>query len=171
MTFDIAIVGIVLISALLAYARGIVRSLIGLLAWVVGFFAALAFAPSVAIMIPGAQDSVVPYAVAFVLIFLLALVAGALVAWPMRTLIHKAGLGFVDRGLGLTFGVARGLVAVLAFVVVGAVSGLTARDWWQNSLLVPPFERAAVALKPWLPPSWAERMRFRDGVASDGLKA
>ncbi|HVE48828.1 MAG TPA: CvpA family protein [Casimicrobiaceae bacterium] len=168
---DLAIVVIVVVSAFLAFARGIVRSLIGLLAWVVGFVAAIAFAPSALAFFTGAQDSVIGYAIAFVVIFILVLVAGALIAWPLRTLIHKAGLGFVDRGLGLTFGFARGLVVVLALVVVGSIAGMTERDWWQNSWLVAPFERTAVSLKPWLPPAWADRLRFRDGPASGVLKA
>ncbi len=76
-----------------------------------------------------------PYVLAFVLIFLLAIVAGALIAWPLHAVIHKAGLGFVDRGLGFVFGIARGALVVLAFVLVGGLSPLAERDWWQNSLL------------------------------------
>jgi membrane protein required for colicin V production len=168
---DLAIVAIVAMSALLAFARGIVRSLLGLVAWVSGFFAAIVFAPSVAAAFAGSgEGSVVPYAIAFVVIFVVVLVLGALVAWPLRALVHKAGLGFVDRGLGFAFGLARGLVVILAFVLVGGIAGLAHRDWWRGSLLVAPFEQAALSLRPWLPPAWADRLQFRDG-ASDELKA
>jgi len=171
-SLDLAIVAIVAISALLAFARGIVRSLFGLLAWVVGFVAAFALAPSLAAAFsPSGEHPVLPYAIAFVVVFVVVLVLGALVAWPLRTIIHKAGLGFVDRGLGFAFGIARGLVVVLAFVLVGGIVGLAQRDWWQNSMLVGPFERAAVALAPWLPPAWAGRLQFRDGNAPSELKA
>lgn len=163
--FDLAVIGVIALSALLAFARGIVRSLIGLLAWVVGFIAALAFAPSLAALLPAFPDySWLPYALAFVLIFVLAIVTGALVAWPLRTVIHKAGLGFVDRGLGFAFGIVRGALVVLAFVLVAGFSTLPERDWWQNSWLAPPFETAALSLKPWLPPAWAERLRYPGGA-------
>ena len=161
--FDLAIVGVVAMSGGIAFLRGIVRSLIGLVAWIAGFVAGIAFAPSVATLLPASPDyPFLPYIIAFVIIFLLAIVAGALIAWPLHAVIHKAGLGFVDRGLGFVFGVLRGGLLVLAFVLVGGLSPLAERDWWQNSLLAPPFEDAAVSLKPWLPDAWAERLRYPD---------
>jgi membrane protein required for colicin V production len=167
--FDLVIVGLVALSALLAFVRGIVRSLIGLLAWVAGLVAAVLFAPALAVALPSFQDyPLLPYAMAFVLIFLVAIVAGALIAWPIATIVRKAGLGFVDRGLGAVFGVARGVLVVLVFVLLAGFSGLPEREWWQNSLFVPPFERAALAVARWLPPAWAERLRYperTDGAA------
>ena len=163
--FDFAVIGVLALSALLAYARGIVRSLIGLLAWVAGFIAAIVFARPIAALLPPFHDyPLLPYAIAFVLVFVLAIVAGALIAWPLRAVVHKAGLGFVDRGLGLVFGIARGALVVLAFVLVAGLSALPERDWWQNSWLAPPFESAALSLRPWLPPAWAERLRYPDNI-------
>lgn len=161
---DLAIIGTIALSAVLAFARGIVRSLIGFAAWIAGFVLAIAFAPIVAPFLPASPDyPLLPHALAFVLIFLLALVVGALVAWPLRAVIHKAGLAFVDRGLGFVFGIVRGVLVVLAFVLIAGLSTLPERDWWQNSWLAPPFEAAALALKPWLPPAWAGRLRYPDG--------
>lgn len=159
--FDLAVVGVVALSALMAFARGIVRSLIGLVAWIAGFVAGLAFAPSLATVLPAFPEyPFLPYAIAFVLIFVVAIAAGALIAWPLRTVIHKAGLGFVDRWLGGVFGIARGVIVVLAFVLVAGLTALPSRDWWQNSRLAPWFESVALSLVPWLPPGWAERLRF-----------
>ena len=159
--FDLAIIGIIALSAVIAFFRGIVRSLIGLIAWIAGFVAGVVFAPSLATLFPSFPDyPALPWVLAFVIIFLLTIVAGALIAWPLHAVIHKAGLGFVDRGLGFMFGLVRGAVVIVAFVLVGGLSPLPEREWWQNSLLVPPFERAAMSLKPWLPQAWAERLRF-----------
>ena len=166
--FDVAIVGIVALSALIAFLRGIVRSLLGLAAWIAGFVAGIAFAPSVATWFPAFPEyPLLPYALAFVLIFIVVIVAGALVAWPLHAVIHKAGLGFVDRGLGFVFGVARGALLILAFVLVGGLTPLPERAWWQNSWLAPPFEAAALSLRSWLPPAWDERLRYpvRSGAA------
>ena len=159
--FDLAIVGIIALSGLIAFLRGIVRSLIGLIAWIAGFVAGVVFAPSLATLLPAFPDyPLLPWVLAFVIIFLLTIVAGALIAWPLHAVIHKAGLGFVDRGLGFVFGLARGAVVIVAFVLVGGLSPLAEREWWQNSLLAPPFEQAALSLKPWLPSPWAERLRY-----------
>ena len=50
--FDWSVIGVVALSMLLAYVRGFTRELIALLAWVLGFFAAVAFSPLVGAWLP-----------------------------------------------------------------------------------------------------------------------
>jgi membrane protein required for colicin V production len=171
--FDWIVLGVIAVSALSAFARGIVRSLIALVAWVVGLVAAIAYAPHLAALLPEmSRYPFVPHLIAFALIFVAVLVLGALVAWPLRAVIHGAGLGFVDRALGSLFGVARGIVLVLGFVLVAGVTALPAADWWQNSIFAQPLSEAALALRPWLPRSWADQLdysgRRRPGVDAAG---
>ena len=102
--------------------------------------------------------------IAFVVILLAALLLGALVAWPLSSVIRKAGLGFVDRFLGAVFGIARGAVLVMAFVLIAGLTTLPQRDWWQNAALAKPLAVAALSLAPWLPRQWAERLDYsREG--------
>ena len=158
--FDWTIIGLVGLSMFLAFFRGVTRELIALAAWVLGFVAAVALSPLLGGMLPEIGDNpVIKYLIAFAVIFL-----GALIAWPLATVIHKAGLGFADRFLGAVFGVARGAVLVTAFVLVAGLTTLPRLDWWQNAALAPPFAAAALALKPWLPPEWAQRLDYsREG--------
>jgi membrane protein required for colicin V production len=60
----------------------------------------------------------------------------------------------------------RGLLIVLAFVLVAGLTALPRADWWQNSMLAPPLVVMALALKPWLPPHWAERLDYSRGGGS-----
>ena len=168
--FDGAIIGVVLLSMLFAFVRGVTRELIALLAWVIGFFAAVAFSPLVGAWLPDFGASpVVRYLVAFVLILIAALVLGALVAWPLSNVIRKAGLGFVDRFLGAVFGVARGAVLVMAFVLIAGLTTLPRQDWWQNAALAKPLAVAALSLAPWLPQEWAQRLDYsREGRTLPG---
>lgn len=169
--FDLAVIAVIGFSMLLAFARGIVRSLIGLLAWVAGLVGAILLAPVVVVALPAVPEyPLVPYAIAFVSVFLVAIVLGALIAWPIASIVRKAGLGFVDRGLGAVFGLARGVVVIVAFVLLGGFSRLPERDWWQNSLLVPPFERAALAAARWLPSAWAERLHYPERTTGGALR-
>ena len=116
--FDWSIIGVVVVSMLIAFARGITRELIALLAWVLGFFAALAFSPLVGAMLPEfGGHPVVRYLVAFVAILLAALLLGALIAWPLRTVIRRAGLGFVDRFLGLVYHVVQHTADMRSFLL------------------------------------------------------
>ncbi|HEX4885181.1 MAG TPA: CvpA family protein [Casimicrobiaceae bacterium] len=163
---DAAIVGVLALSILFAYARGIVRSLIGFVAWIAGLVAGFLFAPALAQLLPAVPDHpLVPQAVAFVLIFVSAIVAGALLAWPLRAVVHGAGLGFLDRGLGAVFGLARGALVLAVFAVAVGLSALPQRDWWQNSLFAPTLEAAALSLRPWLPPAWAAKLAYPERSA------
>ena len=164
--FDLAILAVILLSTLFAFIRGVVRELIALVSWVVGFVAALAFAPAVGAWIPEIPGyPAVRYLIAFAVILIAALVIGAIIAGPLARVIRAAGLGFVDRFLGSIFGVLRGLLLIVGFVLVAGLTTLPRADWWQNSALAPAFITGALALKPWLPERWAERLDYsRDGA-------
>ena len=164
--FDLAIVGVILLSTLFAFVRGVIREVIALVSWVVGFAAAFAFAPTVGALIPEIPGyPAVRYLIAFAAILIAALVAGALIAGPLARVIRAAGLGFVDRFLGSIFGVVRGVLLTVAFVLVAGLTSLPRADWWQNAALVPALVAAALAVKPWLPERWAERLDYsRDGA-------
>jgi len=159
--FDGLVLVVVAVSALTAFARGIVRSLIAFVAWIVGLVVAVTYAPAVGAMLPALPaHPLAPVAVAFALIVVAALVAGALVAWPIRALIHGVGLGFLDRALGAVFGLARGVVIVLAFVLGAGLTTLPAAEWWQNSFLARLLSDVALELRPWLPPEIGERLDY-----------
>ncbi len=164
---DVGAISVVAVSVLFAYARGVIRSLIGTAAWVIGFVVALAFAPLVGDHLPKVHDApAVPYVIAFVLLFVAAIVVGALVAWPLRAIVRKAGMGFLDASLGATFGFVRGIAIMVAFALIAGVTGMAQRDWWQNGFLAPSLASAALALRPWLPSAWAERLDFSPPMPS-----
>lgn len=162
--FDWTVVVVVALSTLLAYVRGVVRELIAVVAWVLGFVAAIVFTPALGAMLPDVPGyQAVPYIVAFAVIIIAALLAGALIAWPLSKAVRAAGLGFVDRFLGSIFGLARGAALVVAFVLVAGLTPLPRTPWWQSSALVPPLVAGAVALKPYLPAAIARRLDYSAG--------
>ncbi len=169
--FDLAIVAVILLSALFAFARGIVREVIALGTWVVGFIAAIAYAGTLANVFAWLNMTpVAKQALAFVLILVVVLIVGAIIARALAGLIRAIGLGFMDRILGLVFGVARGLIVVVAFALVAGITALPKRDWWQNSTLGESLAQAALSLRPYLPRAWADRLDFSPaGVSSAGL--
>jgi membrane protein required for colicin V production len=169
--FDIALVAVVALSALFAFVRGFIREVIALATWVVGFVLAIAYAGWLAGMF--AWLDIAPAAkhvLAFAAILVIVLIVGALLSRTLGGVIRAVGLGFVDRMLGAAFGVARGLVVVVAFVLVAGVTVLPKQDWWQNSTLGRPLAEVALALKPYLPRAWADRLDYSaPGVFSAGL--
>jgi membrane protein required for colicin V production len=158
---DWCVIAAMALSTLLAFIRGFTRELIALLAWIFGVVAAVVFSPTVARWLPdfGAHEAV-RYILAFGLIVLTGLLLGALVAWPLGGVIRKSGLGFADRFLGGIFGILRGGLVVLGFVLVAGLTSLPREDWWQNAALAPALAAAALAATPWLPPEWAQRLDY-----------
>ena len=159
--FDFALIAIVALSTLFAFARGVVREVIALAAWVVALVAAFAYAGPVAALFSRLDMSVAAkHVLAFGLILIAILVAGALLARMLTGAVRAIGLGFVDRLLGAVFGMARGLAVVVLFALVAGLTTLPKQDWWQNSMLGRSLAEAALSLKPYLPRAWAERLDF-----------
>ena len=165
-TFDWAVLCIIGLSTLLAFFRGVVRELIAVIAWVLGLIGAIAFSPTLGALLPEIPGyPAVRYIIAFALIIIAALLAGALIAWPLSRAVHAAGLGFVDRFLGSIFGLVRGAAFVLAFVLVAGLTPLPRTAWWNASALVPALVAGVMALKPYLPADLAGRLDYSPGGA------
>jgi membrane protein required for colicin V production len=169
--FDIALIAVVGSSTLFAFVRGVVRELIALATWVVGLVAAFGYSGTLAGWFTRLDASpATKHVLAFALILIALMIAGALVARLLSGVVKAIGLGFVDRLLGAVFGLVRGLAVVVLFALIAGVTTLPKQDWWQNAALGRPLAEAAVALKPYLPRAWAERLDFSAaGTISAGL--
>jgi membrane protein required for colicin V production len=159
--FDAAVLVIVLVSTLVGLARGVVRECVALASWVAGIVLAFTFAVPVAAALPWLNGSpVVKHVIAFALVLVGVLVAGALIGTLLSKMLRAVGLGLLDRALGAVFGVARGVAMILLFVLVAGLTTLPHAEWWQNAATAPYFVDGALALRPWLPPAWAERLDY-----------
>jgi membrane protein required for colicin V production len=159
--FDLAVLAVLVLSTLLAFVRGVVRELLAIAAWIVGFVAAIRYSGPVGELFAGLQlTPVARHVLAFALILVVVLLAGALVAWTLRSIVHAAGLGFVDRALGGLFGIARGVLLILIFALVAGLTAMPRQDWWQNATVGPPLVALALALRPYLPPDWGRRLDY-----------
>ena len=122
---DGAILGIVLVSAILAYARGLVRELMSIASWIAASFVAFVFAPQVKPVIkeipvvgPILSDSCeLGIITSFAAVFAVSLVIFSFFTPLLSSVIAKTGVGSADRALGFLFGVFRGvaLIAILFF--------------------------------------------------------
>lgn len=159
--FDFVVVGIIGLSTLFAFARGFVRVVISLVAWVVALVAAFQYADVVAAWLPGFADAPrARYIAAFVLLTAIVLLVGALLGWLLSRLVRAVGLGVVDRTLGAVLGLARGMLIVVIGVLIAGLTTLPQQEWWRHAMFAPALVDAALSLRPWLPQAWAERLAF-----------
>ncbi|MHA1538595.1 MAG: CvpA family protein [Alphaproteobacteria bacterium] len=108
---DIGVFAIILLSALLAFSRGLVRELLSVAGWVGAAFATLYLFP---LAQPVARDLVSMTLAAdlgaALLIFFVTLIAFSIVGGIIARRIHQTDFKLLDRSLGFVFGAARGLI-------------------------------------------------------------
>ena len=160
--FDYAVIAAIAISIVFGAWRGVVGEVLALVAWVVAFFVARAEAHLVAQWLVGQiAEPGIRLAAAYVIIFIAVLIVFSIARKVISMLLSVVGLGLLDRLLGAFFGIFRGVLVVLAGVMVAGMTPLPRSAWWQESVLAPPLETAVLAAKPWLPAEAVKRIRFR----------
>jgi membrane protein required for colicin V production len=158
---DYAVIGVLAASVVWGAWRGFVREVISLAGWVIAFFVANLFAAPLAEMLPDSIPRTEWHPlVAFVAIFLLTLTVATLAGVLLSKFVQKVGLGGLDRSLGGVFGLARGWLIVLAFALLAGLTRLPLHPVWKESFTGPSLARSAIYLKTWLPPAFADRLRY-----------
>jgi membrane protein required for colicin V production len=159
--FDFVVIAIVALSALLAFWQGVIRMLFSLAAWVVGVLAAIRYSDVVGAWLPDLGESgLVRYLLAFAIILIGVLLAGALIGIIVSKVVQAAGLGPVDRVLGTIAGIARGVLLAVLLVLFAGLTTLPRAEWWQNAASSPALVAGAMSLRPWLPKAWADRLDY-----------
>ena len=159
--FDYAALALLVASILWGVWRGLVRELISVAAWVLAFLAANLFAGPLGEELPQALPTPeIRMLVAFIAVFVATLAVCTLFGLLLSRLARVAGLGGLDRVLGGVFGLARALLVLLAFALLAGLTALPRQPVWRNSVCGEPLAQAALALRPWLPRTFAGRLRY-----------
>lgn len=149
---DWVFVTVLMASLLIGAWRGLVFELLSLAGWVAAFVAAQWFADDAGAWLPmGQADPAWRHVAGFVVVFVATVFACGLVAWLLKKLVAAVGLRPADRALGAMFGVLRGLVLLLAAVLVAGWMQVQQAPWWQQSQLAPWLQAALKSLRPVLP--------------------
>ena len=160
--FDWAVLAVLVFSSLLGMWRGLVSEVLALLAWIAAFVAARAWGGMVADLLSGwLHDPALRQVAGFVALFVAIMLLFGVARWFLSRLLRAVGLGLVDRFLGTLFGIVRGLLIVFTVVLLCGMTDLPRQAWWREATLAPPLETAALAVKSWLPPQVAQRIRYR----------
>ncbi|MEM8569993.1 MAG: CvpA family protein [Pseudomonadota bacterium] len=129
---DAVVAAVIILSAVLAFSRGLLREVLSIAAWVIAAICGFIFAPAVEPLVrevPILRDIVgttceLSMLAAFAVIFAIALVIVSVFTPLLAGAVQNSALGPVDQGLGFLFGVARGLLlAIIALVVYDTVMG------------------------------------------------
>ena len=141
-TIDIAIVFIVAVSGVISMIRGFVKEAMALVIWLSAFVVAMSFKEVVAELLANVIVlASIRQLAAWGILFVGTLLIGAMVNFLLGKLVSSTGLSGTDRTLGLVFGVFRGLLVVLALVIIVPKALPVDQDsWWTASSLIPLFQ-------------------------------
>ncbi|MDF9303109.1 CvpA family protein [Tritonibacter mobilis] len=127
---DGAVALVIVVSALLAYARGFVREVMAIIGWVAAGVLAYMFAPQAEPLmaeIPVVGDFIadsceLSMIAAFFAVFAIALIVVSFFTPLLAGLVQRSALGGLDNGAGFFFGVLRGiLLVVIGFFVYNVI--------------------------------------------------
>lgn len=116
---DLVVIGIVVLSGLLAMVRGFTREVLAIASWVVAAIVAYFFYPQAApyvVQYAVKQPPLLVNGLAFGGVFLVTLMISYIITSKLSDFILDSRIGALDRTLGFLFGAARGfLLAIIGF--------------------------------------------------------
>jgi membrane protein required for colicin V production len=158
---DYALIAVVGLSALVGIWRGFVREVFALAGWIAAIAVAMLFAGEAGKLIPsGFATPLARTVIAFTLLFVVILVTVSIAGLLFTKAVRAVGLGLADRTLGGVFGFARGALILLVLVLAAGLTAVPKEPFWREAKLAPPLETAAIAVKPYLPPALADKVRY-----------
>ncbi|HEY4731799.1 MAG TPA: CvpA family protein [Gammaproteobacteria bacterium] len=150
---DYTLLIIIALSALYGFYRGIVREILSLVVWVFSFWVAVRYAHYLAGTFEGtiANDEL-RYGLSYAMLLIVSLIVCTIAGYFAGKIFSLPGIGFVNRSIGMLFGIFRGLLIATILVFFGNMTAYAGDPLWQQSTLIATFSKFA---------TWA--MDFRSG--------
>ncbi len=134
---DYILLGAVAVSIGIGFFRGFFREALSLLNWAFALWLAWRFSGVLDPALAAVSSPALKLWLGRGIVFLGALLAGALLSRLVVLVVRKTGLTGVDRSLGMVFGAARGVLVVGILVIVFQVLEMEQEAWWEESVIVP----------------------------------
>jgi membrane protein required for colicin V production len=164
---DGIVLAVIVVSAILAYARGLVRECLSIVGWLVAALAGFSFAPMAAPLvreIPILRDIIstsceLSILAGFVVVFVIALLLVSIFTPLVAGAVSNSAIGPVDQALGFLFGIVRGVLLVVIALVVyttvfGASGGVAQIDDSHAKSIFAGLEARISAMLPADAPQW-----------------
>ena len=168
---DYVFLGILGLSVIISLFRGLTREVLSLVIWAGAFWVAYHFVDTGADLLTNAIE--LPSArhlIAFVGLFIAALIVGGILNFIIGKLIKTTGLSGTDRFFGMFFGAMRGLIAIVAITFFVQATPLSEDPWWQESQLVPHFSKVSEWVRQNMPDKFNNYFSFLETKKAQELE-
>jgi len=153
--FDFFACALLVASGILGLIRGLFREALALIAYVAAFAIAIWWGPVIYSHLDMIETSFVRMALAYGVLFVLALISLGLLGKGLSALVASVGLSAMDHTLGGLFGLVRGFLVLLALVALAGYTPLPQDPWWHDAMFSGTLINALQGLRHWLPPELA----------------
>lgn len=143
--FDYIILAITIGSTLFGLWRGVVKEILGLLAWFIGIYLGINYGEVVGTMLE-IQNPLTRSLTGGILIFFATLIVMAFVKMAFNSIINSLELNTSDKILGGVFGFLRGLIIASAIVITLGFTSCPETNWWKDTYLSATMEKIAKSL-------------------------
>ena len=157
---DYGVIAVLLLSIAWGAWRGLVHEVLSLAGWIMAFVAANLLAAPLSESFPANMRPEFRVVAAFLVIFIAVLVLTTLLSALVTKFVRVSVLQSLDRWLGALFGLLRGLLIVVVLAMVAGMSPLPRQDAWKHSASGYSLAQTVIQLKPWLPPAFAQRLKY-----------
>lgn len=165
---DIILLILLVFAAINGFRKGFIEELAGLIALILGIWAALQFSGLVASLIAenfNYQSKYLPV-IAFAVTFIIVLILVNLIGGIASNIIKAVQLGFLNKLAGFAFGVIKGALVLSVFLVVfnklDQDVHLISKEAKQNSRMFEPIKNFAPSIFPFLD-FWGELKKEESG--------
>ena len=162
---DVGVLVVLIISSLLAFARGLIKETLSVVGWVGAILAVLYLFP---FLQPYTREfvplDILADAITAITIFVIALVAISIVSYAIAKRVRDSSLNAVDRSLGFVFGLVRGgvVICIAYLILVQLVPPADHPSWIREARSLPTTEIGANLLLKLVPESgW----KYDEGTA------
>lgn len=159
---DIAILVILGASVVISVIRGFVKEAMSLVVWIAAFWVAITFSARLSgILAQWISDPMIQRVSAYVILFVITLIIGAIINFIIGQLVKKTGLTGTDRMIGIVFGLTRGVVIVSALIILSGYTTLPQSQVWSDSILIKQVEPAVESVRKILPEDIGQYLKFK----------
>lgn len=160
---DFILIGLMLVSGILALARGFTREVLSLIAWgaaAVAAYFAIQQKPLLDVVLPYVDKPILAQIAVGAVAFIIVLILASVISVKISDRVVDSAVGGFDRSLGFVYGLLRGLVFVsLAYIFYGWLQPPERQeDWIRNAQSLPLVKGVSEFMVGLMPPDIADTL-------------
>ena len=159
--FDYLVLFVLICSIVISMLNGFVKEGLSFAGWTAAFWIANVFGEPFSKLLPHFFDNdTVELIVAYLVLFIGVKLLARMLEKMLQRIVEEGGYKTANRSMGALFGLGKGVVIVLAVVLLCGTTAIPRQPFWRQALLSPVAEAGVRAILPLLPYRFARQIHF-----------